>query len=31
LLVNFEAEADKLDTDALVKQVMELTPTEGGR
>lgn len=29
LLVNFEAEADKVDTEGLVKQILELTPTEG--
>ncbi|MFO0857534.1 MAG: MoxR family ATPase [Phycisphaerales bacterium] len=29
ILVNFEAEADKLDTDGLVKQILEMTPTEG--
>jgi MoxR-like ATPase len=28
IIVNFEAEADKVDGDALVKQVLELTPTE---
>ena len=28
ILVNFEAEADKIDTDSIVKQILELTPTE---
>ncbi len=28
LLLNFEAEADRIDPDKLVKQVLELTPTE---
>jgi MoxR-like ATPase len=28
LLLNFEAEADRVDPDVLVKQIMELTPTE---
>jgi MoxR-like ATPase len=28
LLLNFEAEADRVDTDVLVKQILELTPTE---
>ncbi len=28
LLLNFEAEADRVDPDSLVKQVMDLTPTE---
>ena len=28
LLLNFEAEADRVDPDALVKQIMDLTPTE---
>ncbi|GJQ29394.1 MAG: ATPase AAA [Phycisphaerae bacterium] len=28
LIVNFEAEADKVDTDTLVRQILELTPTE---
>ena len=28
LIVNFEAEADKVDTDTLVKQIMDLVPTE---
>jgi MoxR-like ATPase len=28
LLLNFEAEADRVDTDAIVRQIMELTPTD---
>ncbi len=28
LLLNFEAEADRIDPDKLVKQILELTPTE---
>jgi len=28
LILNFEAEADRVDPDALVKQIMDLTPTE---
>ena len=28
LLLNFEAEADRVDPDVLVKQILELTPTE---
>ncbi len=28
LILNFEAEADRVDADALVKQIMDLTPTE---
>jgi MoxR-like ATPase len=28
LLLNFEAEADRVDTDGIVKQILELTPTE---
>ncbi|MCW5755032.1 MAG: MoxR family ATPase [Phycisphaeraceae bacterium] len=28
ILLNFEAEADRVDTDHLVKQIMELVPTE---
>src|SRR5262245_22050987 len=28
ILLNFEAEADRVDTDVLVKQIMDLTPTE---
>ncbi|MCC6285519.1 MAG: MoxR family ATPase [Phycisphaerales bacterium] len=28
LLLNFEAEADRVDPDALVKQIIELTPTQ---
>jgi len=28
VLLNFEAEADKVDPDVLVKQIMDLTPTE---
>jgi MoxR-like ATPase len=28
ILMNFEAEADRVDSDTLVKQIMELTPTE---
>jgi len=31
LLVNFEAEADKVDTDQLVKAILDLTPTEGAK
>ncbi|MCC6230350.1 MAG: MoxR family ATPase [Phycisphaerales bacterium] len=31
LLVNFEAEADKVDTDHLVKGILDLTPTEGAK
>ncbi len=28
LLLNFEAEADRVDTDAIVRQILELTPTD---
>ena len=28
ILVNFEAEADRVDTDTIVKQILELTPAE---
>jgi MoxR-like ATPase len=28
LILNFEAEADRVDSDAIVKQVLDLTPTE---
>ena len=28
LLLNFEAEADRVDPDGIVRQIMELTPTE---
>ncbi len=28
ILMNFEAEADKIDSDSIVKQLLELTPTE---
>ncbi|MCB9845261.1 MAG: MoxR family ATPase [Phycisphaeraceae bacterium] len=28
ILLNFEAEADRVDTDKLVRQILELTPTE---
>jgi MoxR-like ATPase len=28
VLLNFEAEADRVDSDALVKQIVEMTPTE---
>ncbi len=31
LLLNFEAEADKIETDAIVKQVLELTATDAAR
>jgi MoxR-like ATPase len=30
VLLNFEAEADRVDPDTLVNQILELTPTEGG-
>ena len=26
--MNFEAEADKIDSDSIVKQIVDLTPTE---
>jgi MoxR-like ATPase len=29
VLLNFEAEADKVDSDGVVKQIMEMVPTEG--
>ena len=28
VLMNFEAEADRVDSDVLVKQIVDLTPTE---
>jgi MoxR-like ATPase len=28
LILNFEAEADRVDPDSLVRQILELTPTE---
>jgi MoxR-like ATPase len=28
LLLNFEAEADRVDPDGIVRQILELTPTE---
>ena len=28
IILNFEAEADRVDTDGIVKQITELTPTE---
>ncbi len=28
ILLNFEAEADRIDTDSIVRQIMDLTPTE---
>ena len=28
LILNFEAEADRVDPDALVKQIVDMTPTE---
>lgn len=31
VLLNFEAEADKVDADGIVKQIMDLVPTEGMR
>lgn len=31
VLLNFEAEADKVDADVIVKQIMDLVPTEGMR
>ncbi len=31
LLINFEAEADKVDPDQLVKSIVDLTPTEGAK
>lgn len=31
LILNFEAEADRVDADSLVRQVLELTPTEPAR
>jgi MoxR-like ATPase len=27
LLMNFEAEADRIDPDAIVRQILEMTPT----
>jgi MoxR-like ATPase len=28
LILNFEAEADRVDSDTLVKQIVDMTPTE---